>query len=105
MTAAGYPGFVSVDGSELFVPVALLPSQFARTLPDTGERKLLLAVLADAFDDLRRPARRTTTFHWFKAPDSGPLSLQFICDALGFDLAGVQAAALRLYRQAHPRPS
>jgi hypothetical protein len=38
---------------------------------------------------------------WHKAPDSGTISLQFICDALGFDLSGVQAAAFKLHRQAH----
>jgi hypothetical protein len=38
MAAAGYPGLVSADGSDLFAPLAVLPSQLARTVLDTGER-------------------------------------------------------------------
>jgi hypothetical protein len=85
-----------------FIPVAFLPSQIPRTVP-AGEHRLLLAVLLDAFDDLRRPPRRSdATLAWFTRPDSGTISLQFVCDALGFTIAGVQAAALRLHRHAHP---
>jgi hypothetical protein len=82
---------------------AFLPSQVPRSDPECGERKLLFAVLADAFDDLRRAPRRSdATLAWFSCPDSGVLTLAAICDALGFTLAGVQTAAFKLHRLAHP---
>jgi hypothetical protein len=85
-----------------FVPVAFLPSQIPRTVPDTGEHRLLRAVLADALDDLSRPPRRSdNTLAWFTRPDTGALTLSVICEALGFDLAAVQAAAFKLHRRAH----
>jgi hypothetical protein len=80
-----------------------LPSQVPRSDLESGERKLLLAVLLDAFDDLRRAPRRSdATLTWFSCPDTGALTLAAICDALGFTLAAVQAAAFKLHRQAHP---
>jgi mannosyltransferase len=72
MAAAGYPGLVSADDSALIVPVCVLPSQVPRSDDECGERKLLLAVLLDAFDELRRPPRRSdATLTWFSCPD-GP---------------------------------
>ena len=99
MNATPNPGLDWADAG----PAAFLPSQVPRSDPECGERKLLLAVLLLAFDDLKRPPRRSdATLAWFEAGDTDTLTLRFVCDVLNLELVAVQAAAFRLHRQAHP---
>jgi hypothetical protein len=102
MSAAPNSGLDWSDSGP-FMPAAYMPSQGPRSDPESGERRLLLACLVDAYDTLRKPPRHSDpTRRWFANPDSGALTLRFVCDVLNLDVAGVQAAASRLHRQAHP---
>jgi hypothetical protein len=66
---AAAPNFGLDADSGPFVPAAYLPSQVPRSDPECGEHRLLRAVLADAFNDLKRPPRRSdATLAWFTAP-------------------------------------
>jgi len=94
-----------VDWEQETEPFTLLPSQ----RPDRescGCKKLLAAVLADAFQSLTRPPpglshrfekTRRETLQWFSKPDAAvKVSLRAVCDGLGLDVGKVQAAASRV---------
>lgn len=77
-------------------PAVLLPSQHeARIDTATPEKRLMLAVLADAIYTYRRTAKATDdrarrlfveTARWFATPETGePFAFQTICDILGLD--------------------
>jgi len=97
----------------------VMPSQFypqfatEATLP--GEKRLMLAVLADAVDiflrgdsrDARRRRLLVETAQWIRADDDGPFSFVNVCETLGLDasclrrglVARAAARRIRLVRR------
>lgn len=84
------------------------PAQFergARWTADTSpERRLFLAVLCQALNDLRLGDRHDLSIReraraWFASDRADwPGHFRSICDALGFDLGAVRAFAMRYER-------
>jgi hypothetical protein len=90
-------------------PAAVLPQQLAREnlYAVRGERRLMLAVLAEAVGTFRRTAGAESrqdqrlfaeTAHWFGSDDGGaPFAFANICDTLGLD-AGYIRGGLKRWR-------
>lgn len=73
----------------LFEPDVVLPSQLDRRVPLEPERKLLLALLWGAWEDLVKYPRRSP-FHrfareWIEAADHDLCSFNTVCELIGFD--------------------
>ena len=89
---------------ELLGATTVLPEQFwgARACPLSGERALMWAVLADGIDSYRRNAHPVSVQQqidfdeaerWLLATDwEWPFSFVNLCEAFGFDPAGVRWA-------------
>lgn len=101
--------------SPLLAPSYLLPSQQpGRHHYDLQpERRLIVAVLEDALDTLRRTARggvlsalakrrREDEVRWFLSDETFPYTFRWVCYHLGFDVSAVRAALDRC--QWNPRP-
>jgi len=75
----------------------VMPSQFYPQFPNEGtlpgEKRLMLAVLADAVDillkgdarDARSRRLLVETAQWVRADDDGPFSFVNVCEALGLN--------------------
>jgi hypothetical protein len=99
---------------DLLAADAVLPEQFwgvqDGTIRESGERGLMWAVLTDGIECYRRNAHggsgpQREAFkeaeHWIMSTDwDWPFSFVNLCEAFGFDPAGVRRA-LRRWRSAH----
>ena len=94
----------------------VMPSQFYPQFPNEGtlpgEKRLMLAVLADAVDillkgdarDARSRRLLVETAQWVRADDDGPFSFVNVCEALGLNPSClrrglVRRAAIRFVRR------
>lgn len=98
---------------ELLGANAVLPEQFWNTYEDSthlsGERALMWAVFADGIDSYRRNAHATSAERrlefleaesWMLNTDwEWPFSFVNLCDAFGFNPAGVRRALRRWRRE------
>jgi len=101
----GLPMPMAVLPASLCEPDVLLPEQVRRgiNLPAGPERRLLLAVLETALDDLgigrgrqgpkSRNGSEAAVHAWVRGADA-PFSFEFVCDALGLDAVSVRVRLL-----------
>jgi hypothetical protein len=85
--------------SGIIRPDFVLPAQWSQAYRHrlwSGEAALLAQVLASAWQDLDSPDRaaRHDARYFFEIADAGqPLSLRFLCEALGLEVSAVQRTA------------
>jgi hypothetical protein len=95
-----------IDWWEQTEPLTLLPSQTRREPELCSCRKLVAAVLADAYLAITRPPpgqahrferTRRETLAWFAVPDAEvSVNLRDCCEGLGLDVGRMQKAAERV---------
>jgi hypothetical protein len=82
----------------VFEPATYLPCQVDDRHPVLlGERRLMIAVLADAIRvvNLRHSPHRRATVAWFESPSRAwPFAFERVCDALALDAATVRNRTL-----------
>ncbi len=97
---------------DLLAADSVLPEQFWAvrdgTLPESGERGLMWAVLTDGIESYRRNAHASSALRraefkeaerWIMGTDwEWPFSFVNLCEAFGFDPAGVRDALQRWKR-------
>lgn len=90
----------------------MMPEQWhSRTAERFPEHRLLIAVFEDACAMLLRPIESQAARDaraWFENPDPGRISLRYLCEHLGLDVAYVRRGAamvvgkqVRIPRRAH----
>jgi hypothetical protein len=113
MWATGTPEFTDISGEDLAEPQGVLPSQFfstaGRAAQVEGERKLMVAVLEDAFRCFRKYASASNrrgrrlfrqAEEWFMEPDTGAaLTFDYVCEASGLDAEFIRSRLRVLQRQ------
>jgi len=82
-------------------PDVILPAQYQPRGIEQPERRLLIAVLEDALDIIRKPvpadcarshARHAEIWAWFQSRERGRVfAFDMICEVLGFDADAVRA--------------
>ncbi len=82
-------------------PDVIVPAQTRPGLPDSGPRRLMRAILLSALAALTSPRRsrgaeqqRIEAAGWLADPETGVVTLSFVCDALGLELEAVQRAVM-----------
>ena len=95
--------------SAIIRPDFVLPSQWSAAFRHrlwSREATLLAQVLALAWEDLESAdsAVQRDASYFFEIADAGqPLSLRFLCEALGLELSAVQRVARERIKRAQPR--
>lgn len=99
---------VSTSLSRLLTPTCILPTQTTANTPDTPERRLVIAVLADAIGCIQRGGRRlrghkgltgtpiqVAAIRWMRSDSTAwPFAFVPICDVLGLSPAAIRRAVL-----------
>lgn len=97
-------------GNATVMPETIMPVQFwlASARQQTGEQRLMLAIIANGIDDLDkgsslRPSHRRLfqeAYEWIKSDDAAwPCSFEPVCFAIGFDPDYIRSQLVKRYGQ------